>query len=347
MSRNVPEYDIASHRQPLGDAFLPWPEVPGCGREFRKGLMRYEDVGMFYSYGPEWHHGILGSDSNGFLPNCYYRVNSDGMHWDEYVHNPDVLALGCSVTAGVGLPYEYTWPNIYRYVVGCSVNSVARPGASIQTMVKSAFHHIKHYGAPKKIMMLIPDAMRYTFLHPVKANINSTPKKSILFWDKKQYSYVEGGDNSPPFIYHDDRKIPILPSPDFLVEQNLSSLESLGYLCDILNIDIVLHFNSEACGAQFQSLGWTVINRISEKNYTFEPQGQNHELFWHSGWDTTTETAHSPHPGLESHLIWASEFIGQEIQPDEWKDITPWARALFDHDIPHPVHDNKSSGNST
>jgi len=332
--REKPEYDFTRHRPTIGNTFLPWPERTGAGREFNRGLMRDENSGFFYSYGPEWHHNIVGDSNDGFLENCYYRVNSDGMHWDEYVSEPDLLALGCSITAGVGIPYEYTWPNIYRHVTGESVNAVARPGASLRTMVKSALHHIKHYGLPKKIFILIMDAMRYTFLEPASLKHTHYPRTRVLLYDRESEGYSEGG-GANAFVYDDGRGLPIVPSAHFLAEENLTALEHLGYVCDIMNIDLRLSFDGREFTAQFQSMGWDVVPRHTPEN-EFLPQGKDHELFWDYGWDTTPNAAYAAHPGLQAHLELTSSFLGRQLGPDEWKDVTPWARHKFRHDIPHP-----------
>lgn len=295
--------------------------------------MLYESTStlpVYYSYGPEWHRGMLPQNHNGFLTNCYYRVNSDGMHGEEYVREPDILAVGCSVTAGVGLPHEYTWPSIIRYVSGLSVNNVARPGASITTMVKSVVHHIKHYGPPKRIFMFIPDPMRYVFTEPSGVDSNHVGAvRRILFWNNQLNVYSEAGY---PFVYDDGITGKHSPSPHFLVDANLNSLEILGYICDSMNIELLLNLNGTAHHMHFRTMGFnTTNNRILE----MEPETDEQKLFWKYGWDFVEGVPHTPHPGLEAHILAAADFLDRDVGMDELEGLTLWAYDLFDYDAQH------------
>jgi len=323
------KYDISRHRQPAGETVLAWPEKSGDAREFIEGIMMGSGANenpVYYSYGPEWHRSLVPGGHSGFLTNCYYRVNSDGMHWDEYVREPDILAVGCSVTAGVGLPYEFTWPNILRHVAGYSVNNVARPGASINTMVKSVVHHMKHYGIPKRIFMFIPDPMRYVFTIPAGfVSGYRGPRKEVLYWNDEQNLYSDGAH---PFIWDDGSGVPHVPSPHFLVDANLHSLEILGYLCDLMNIDLVLNLNANPHVAQFQTMGYNVTQNLQ---IDMQPPNRYLELFWKFGWDFVEGNSRTPHPGAEAHILCAGEFLQRPIKKEEIDTLSCWYHEKLDY----------------
>lgn len=326
-------YEIHKLRRPIELSMHSWPEIPGAFREFRLDLHRDYDTGVIYSYGQEWHKGIA-TDPEGKIPNVMYRVNTDGMHWDEYVKNPDVIATGCSITAGMGLPYEYTWPAIYRFLSGETVNNVARPGASVAKAVYSVFHHMKHYGAPKKIFITIGDFMRYWTQEP--AHHGRTPTSGVVFWSDPLDAYNGMSSGGEPYIYKDHRDLPIILSPDFCVGENLRALEMLAFLCEAQNIELKIFPISEELEVELKMMDVPTVPHCPP-TYPVEPLGPTYELFWKFGWDHSyTEAHHMPHSGLEAHLGYAGAFLGEYPAAEDWADITPWARNHFDYAAKRP-----------
>jgi len=329
-------YPIDTHRLPLSAEIHSWPEIPSTFREFTVGITRDPGSTIDYSNGYEWHEKILPTtDSPSLdyyrLPNCAYRVNSDGMHWHDYVSHPDVLALGCSVTAGVGLPYEFTWPYLYHCVTGETVNSVARPGASISTMVMSAFQHIKHYGAPKKIFILWLDVMRYQAIQRHVAGSDSlAPQRNVLFYDEHGHFYSDG---HKPYIEKDISGRDGTVFATFAVEENLRSLETLGYLCDILDIELTICVGSNSHESQLKNIGLPLVSLSP-----FIPERSNnrqHQLFWTKAWDTVGGD-HKAHPGMYDHVQYAATFLQEYLHPEKYVKVESWAQGKFDYDAKHP-----------
>ena len=121
-------------------------------RNFSPGVSRYLSNSEFdasvYPYLENGYQGpdILAETTGGLFE---YRLNKNGFIGDDFVHNPDVLALGCSVTAGVGLKTSYTWPQLISRETGMSVNQVGLLGASIPQLVSLFFEFSRMYGKPK------------------------------------------------------------------------------------------------------------------------------------------------------------------------------------------------------
>lgn len=100
-----------------------------------------------------------------------YDLNSDGLRSVEFSENPEIIALGCSMTFGSGLFVEDRWPNIlekqlkkdgYDYKVGV----IAYHGASAQQSISGLFSILSKYKyKPKYIFCNFPGIDRYSFIN--------------------------------------------------------------------------------------------------------------------------------------------------------------------------------------
>jgi hypothetical protein len=99
-----------------------------------------------------------------------YDVNSKGFRSIEFVNNPDVITSGCSQSFGLGLPYQYIWPNLLDKSGSLKVVNISYPGTSTQTIVEDIFKYINEYGNPKYIRILVPNFIRFQFLKKIDAN---------------------------------------------------------------------------------------------------------------------------------------------------------------------------------
>ena len=306
-----------------------------------------------------WSRGTLFHDSHGSEEfggghkDCLYFINSDGMHGPEHVEHADVLALGCSITSGMGLPYDFTWPDILRRAHGIKVNNIARPGSSVSQQVYRAFAHIYKYGKPKQISFLMPDLYR--------GQISTGPDKWIqrtVFYDQVENVVVDS--NGGPYIHKTLSGHKTLIPVDVLIDNNLKSLEMLLMFCASNSIKLRLFtwhtFTLEA----LKAIGYPEIVEIPEflvagvEHHTsalFEnsetemlkfwsypeqlkgmgrpeccdlrPNGYWQEKAWTVALDRT-ETWRRPHPGLHSQIHFAEIMSGTAINADAVASIRPW-----------------------
>lgn len=78
----------------------------------------------------------------------------------EFVKNPDVVTLGCSFTAGSGLPFGWAWPEIVKVSTGLKVNNCSATGHGLAYLYNSSLEMMARWGKPKKIWAFLPDPFR-------------------------------------------------------------------------------------------------------------------------------------------------------------------------------------------
>lgn len=106
-----------------------------------------------------------------------YDINRWGYRGQSFHKNAGLLALGCSHTFGLGIPKEYTWPELIKSDYITTVDSIAVCGDSAMGQVIKFFQYVKTYGNPKNVVALLP-AYRMQFpLDVNKWEISENSKK--------------------------------------------------------------------------------------------------------------------------------------------------------------------------
>ena len=133
----------------------------------------------------------LGWDQPGSIT---YRINSDGFRADEFDGGPYMVALGCSYTAGIGLPDQATWPRLVATELGLVCANLAWGGYSADSCYRLAEYWVPEL-RPKYVCMLVPPLHRVEILLDTKALL--TPQfpvevfmpqsPSLLFGPNDQY----------------------------------------------------------------------------------------------------------------------------------------------------------------
>jgi hypothetical protein len=89
-----------------------------------------------------------------------YRINSSGFRGDDFIQHPDIMALGCSITFGVGMPEHLLWHSLLG---NYTVANVSKPGASADTCYRLAQYWIPVL-KPKRLIYLEPPPGRFEIL---------------------------------------------------------------------------------------------------------------------------------------------------------------------------------------
>lgn len=248
-------------------------------------------------------------------PRMIYRVNKHGHHGTEFIKNPDILAIGCSVTAGCGIPYGLTWPHLIAKELNQTVNVVAIPGGSIQRIYNNVVCYLKEFGFPKKIFFLTPDLKRLWI--PEKQNkeyINSS-----FNWDDYDKNFVfHENQKKKPLIYKDyfniNRSIPL----ESAIFNSLTVLHSLE-IFDLMGIEYKFfswHSKTnllyKAMANKFYiSQGDEELQNDFFLKYTdcneHTPLNDDHIPFWDFTLNTNT------HPGMHPHIHYAERFLGRSL----------------------------------
>ena len=254
-------------------------------------------------------------------PRMIYRVNRHGHHGSNFVHNPDILALGCSVTAGCGIPYDLTWPHLIARELNQTVNVISHPGASVQRIFNNFICHIKEFGLPKKILFLTPDLKRLWFPEIKEENLISSFDWS---YSNNNFMFSEN-KKQKPLIYKDyfniNRSLPLEAAV-------FSALTSLSYLEFFYNLGIEYNFFSWDGETNY------IYNKINNNFYISSgDEGDNlHYLTEHERclthrslneeqsffWDAANDYGY--HPGMHSHVHYAERFLGKSLSQKTIQD---------------------------
>ena len=88
-------------------------------------------------------------------------LNSDGYRSPEFKNNVDILALGCSMTFGIGVNQQALWPEVLSNKTNLDYNNLSETGASTMHIIIASMKYMKKYGNPKNIIAVFPDFHRF------------------------------------------------------------------------------------------------------------------------------------------------------------------------------------------
>lgn len=114
-----------------------------------------------------------------------YEINSEGFRGREFDTNADnLVALGCSYTMGIGLPWHCLWPTLVGQRLGLSVCNLSWGGISADTCYRLAEYWVPAL-RPRLVVMLTPPLNRFE-LHTTSDSIpveNFMPNCESVNWD--------------------------------------------------------------------------------------------------------------------------------------------------------------------
>jgi hypothetical protein len=109
-----------------------------------------------------------------------YRMNNFGYRGEDFEKENEMLALGCSHTAGDGIPEENRWATILAEKMGMKLSNLALGGESTTIQIMRAFRYFEEIGHPKIIVALFP-MHRVTTVHVEgKMESNTSYRQEIM-----------------------------------------------------------------------------------------------------------------------------------------------------------------------
>lgn len=244
-----------------------------------------------------------------------YQNNSFGYRGGEWLGQADVLALGCSMTYGVGIPMDGSWPAILSKIINKNVRNLSQPGASINEIVAKAFKYFEIFGNPKTIVCLLPDPYRITISNNQNL-ITSQDKEDRLLTTvflnglhdiEKREKYLK-----KPYCYED-----VLPQevPIFFSTQYIHMLEQY---CKSNNINLVWSTWFNDFGKAIDSIEDTIFNNFFYSNeFSIDLKDVETEChkeyvkdfikYFDSGLDIEDNYDYR-HPGVHKHIHIAEVF---------------------------------------
>lgn len=322
-----------------------------------------EESGVRYSWGDRWHDQFpKDKNPDNRLPGLIYKVNSENMHGEEFHESPDILTLGCSVSSGIGLAHNFSWPYIIGAVQGKTVNNLGSPGESPAFMVYAAMNHIRRYGIPKAIYFLVPPLDRYT--GPLPDPEDKTKRKNRdwvsaqISYNVKENYYVDCYDKPYSYVSVDGHKS-IVPL-DLVANFNLSMIEMLAMFCESVGSELRLSSWDRHAHKTLQIIGYPEVIEIphfllkpnsdrdhfkftkSERlisNWGYpaemtpcglrrdccdkEPLSEWQDAMWDYALDIKWDRFY-PHPGFHMQLHLAELLTGEQISANQYESIQPW-----------------------
>jgi hypothetical protein len=88
-----------------------------------------------------------------------YEINSIGCRGEVY-KNPEIIASGCSITFGLGVPELGRWTNFLSEKFNKNVLNLGSPGASVESICNQIIQYCMNNKMPKEIFCLMPDFFR-------------------------------------------------------------------------------------------------------------------------------------------------------------------------------------------
>lgn len=152
-----------------------------------------------------------------------YRWNSDGLRSVEFSEKPSIVALGCSITLGQGMPQNLRWSDLLSEKLGTAIGNISYSGAAANKLVSSFFGAIHQYQYKPEIVIAYFANFERLFFVNGEGNgmqewfINHSPKKTKV---------------TAPWNYEE-----ILPY-EWVYYQNLDHIKMLEAFCEMSGIKL-------------------------------------------------------------------------------------------------------------
>jgi hypothetical protein len=241
-----------------------------------------------------------------------------GKRFNKFKKNVDVLAAGCSVTYGFGLPEGETWQFILSKKNNISCDTLGFPGGSIAHIVFNIFKYCKKYGSPKNIICLFPDLYRFEVFID---NENNMSKDGVSLTNVS--TTIENNQDS--FF-----KKPYNPSDVYsvndIIYKNLIAIEMLESFCELNKINLIIstwhfditwskfskHFKSFKMLPESISLFNHLNKQLSVELLNCHKNIDNKNNFYYAN-DANIEKKEYGHYGIHYHIHLA-DFFDQELR---------------------------------
>jgi hypothetical protein len=340
--------DYAKLRQNTGGNHYPINSLP----HFSEPIWD-EKLQTYWDTGSAWYNHLT-PETKGAIKHLYHKANNEKRNGNNFHHNPDIVAAGCSVTTTVGLPHDFSWPEIISYITGKTVNNVSHSGASVAKIIHQIFYHITKYGQPKEIQILLPELNR-CWLMEITKNFTGEEyinlREIVYFAEIKNYvkQSPEHGSKIKTYIHESFDGHKTLIPLDMVANESMRAIEHLAMHCDITGTKLKL-FSWDASTDDFlnksnfphyvtppQHLlnrprpkifghGWGWPPRIEPLGSKYccdlQPQNKYQKLMWDEALDGRKDKQHPSYPGLLEQIHIAVIFLNTIIVQHQIERIT-------------------------
>ena len=201
------------------------------------------NIGLYDPY----TKNAIKNNSNGesFFPTIdehnTYDINGLGLR-GKLNMDADVLASGCSITFGIGVPEDGRWTNLLSNKMNKSVMNLGNPGGSVSTICNHIIQYCMNNKMPKEIFCLMPDFLRSMVVvdkefyksEVRRENVGKEDYLELMFCNPK----IKTDGNIVVMETKDKRNIEDSTSPHQLILNAVNSIYILESFCLINNIKL-------------------------------------------------------------------------------------------------------------
>ena len=209
----------------------------------KKHFTETKEVGLYNPYAENVIYSKPSDDPNTGTVDEYntYKINSLGLRGEVY-ENADVIASGCSITFGIGVPEEGRWTNILGKIANKNVMNLGNPGGSVETICNNIIQYCMNSSMPKEIFCLMPDFFRNMVVVDREFYKPKIPDKRIEQKDELQFIFcnpdVQTYKDSIFMKITDKRYIEDATSPHQLILDAINHIYVLESFCLLNNIKL-------------------------------------------------------------------------------------------------------------
>lgn len=99
-----------------------------------------------------------------------YKFNEHGFRSDSFTMKDGAMFLGCSLTMGIGIPWESTWPYLVSQRLGLACWNLGQGGGSSDTLFRLAYNWIPRLH-PRMVIVMYPAEERFEILEGHTSNV--------------------------------------------------------------------------------------------------------------------------------------------------------------------------------
>lgn len=183
-----------------------------------------------------------------------YYINELGLR-GKIDYESDILAAGCSITFGIGIPHEGSWSQILGQKINKNITNLGNPGVSVKKICEMIIKYASKHKMPKTIFVLFPGFFRSMLVEDVDfytSTKNMYPNKQRKTWKQENFDariffnkdkdFVSFKHISKPRYFNlKEKEITYMEnvfSPHQLILDAVESILVLEYFCLSNNIDL-------------------------------------------------------------------------------------------------------------
>lgn len=105
--------------------------------------------------------------------NITYSYNHQGFRCENFDDRPAGLAIGCSLTEGVGVKQDQTWPSVLSKLLDIHIWNLGIGGQSIASNFRILDHYLPLL-KPRFVVHCIPNKHRFEYTNEIEIKVNVT-----------------------------------------------------------------------------------------------------------------------------------------------------------------------------